>query len=130
MGFQLGYGAREFNFVFFGANLFWERLTSRKLEYCLCKQNSYLPHRVSTIKLFCSYQTGIRAKSMTKKNTETSMMNRMDSMEEAVSVMQNEMGGLREELASLREYLQQTLKIQQEIIILRALTGKRLNPLE
>ena len=42
---------------------------------------------------------------MTKKNTETSVVNRMDSMEEAVDVMQNEMGGLRGGMASLREYL-------------------------
>ena len=67
---------------------------------------------------------------MMKKNIETSVVNWMDSVEEAVDVMQNKMGGLREELASLREYLQQTLKIQQEIIISGAPTGKGLNPLE
>ena len=60
---------------------------------------------------------------MMKKNTETSVVNWMDSVEEAVDVMQNKMGGLREELASLREYLQQTLKIQQEIIRSGAPTG-------
>ena len=43
---------------------------------------------------------------MMNKNTETSVVNQIDSMEEAVDVMQNKMGGLRGEMASLREYLQ------------------------
>ena len=64
---------------------------------------------------------------MMKKNTETSVVNWMNS---TVNIMQNEMGGLREELTSLREYLQQTLKIQQEIIRSGAPTGKGLNSLE
>ena len=41
-----------------------------------------------------------------KKNTETSLVSLMDSMEEAFGVMQNEMGGLREEMTILKEYLQ------------------------
>ena len=45
-------------------------------------------------------------------------------------MMQNEMGGLRGEMASLREYLQQALKIQQEMTISGAPKGKGLNPLE
>ena len=61
--------------------------------------------RINVFLFSQQYQTGIRAESMMKKNTETSVVNRMDSMEKAVDVMQNEMGGLREELASLREYL-------------------------
>ena len=58
------------------------------------------------------------------------MVNQIDSMEEAVSMMQNEMGGLRGEVASLKEYLQQALKVQQEMTRSGAPTGKELNPLE
>ena len=46
---------------------------------------------------------------MTKKNTEISVVTRMESMEEAVGLMQDELGGLKGAMSSLKDCLQQVL---------------------